>query len=120
MRFSLVVGPVGPVPRRGWRRSTVDRGIVAPSPRGTGHFGHRQNGGPVDTARVVVVATGAAGLSLVCRLGEQGAEDVAVVAAPPGEHAAPERTWCLEAQPNPAPYQAQPPVRRCARLRSRS
>jgi len=48
----------------------------------------------VDTARVVVVGAGAAGLSLACRLGEQGAEDVVLVAAPPGGHDAPERTWC--------------------------
>jgi glycine/D-amino acid oxidase-like deaminating enzyme len=40
----------------------------------------------VDTARVVVVGAGAAGLSLACRLGEQGAEDVVLVAAPPGKH----------------------------------
>jgi len=48
----------------------------------------------VDTAEVVVVGAGAAGLSLACRLGEQGAEGVVLVAAPPGPHAAPERTWC--------------------------
>ncbi len=48
----------------------------------------------VDTAEVVVVGAGAAGLSLACRLGEQGAEGVVLVAAPPGPHTAPERTWC--------------------------
>lgn len=48
----------------------------------------------VDSAEVVVVGAGAAGLALACRLGEQGRQGVVLVEAPPGPHSAPERTWC--------------------------
>jgi len=49
---------------------------------------------PMHSAEVVVIGAGAAGLSLACRLGEQGTDGVVLVAAPPGPHAAPERAWC--------------------------
>lgn len=50
--------------------------------------------GSVDSAGVVVVGAGAAGLALACRLGEQGTEGVVLVEVPPGPHRSPERTWC--------------------------
>ncbi|MGI8536144.1 MAG: lycopene cyclase family protein [Mycobacteriales bacterium] len=48
----------------------------------------------MDSAAVVVVGAGAAGLALACRLGEQGAGGVVLVEAPPGPQRSPERTWC--------------------------
>ena len=48
----------------------------------------------MQTAEVVVVGAGAAGLALACLLGEQGQPDVVLVDAPPGAARSPERTWC--------------------------
>jgi lycopene beta-cyclase len=46
---------------------------------------------PVDSAEVVVIGAGAAGLGLAVRLAAQGMPGVLLVQSP---HAAPERTWC--------------------------
>ncbi len=48
----------------------------------------------MDSAEVVIVGAGAAGLALACRLGEQGRQGVVLVEAPPGPQSSPERTWC--------------------------
>ncbi|HYW09006.1 MAG TPA: lycopene cyclase family protein [Longimicrobium sp.] len=48
----------------------------------------------MDSAEVVIVGAGAAGLALACRLGEQGRHGVVLVEAPPGPQSSPERTWC--------------------------
>jgi len=48
----------------------------------------------VDSAGVVIVGAGAAGLALARHLGVAGRDDVVIVEAPPGPHTSPERTWC--------------------------
>jgi lycopene beta-cyclase len=63
----------------------------------------------VETAEVVVVGAGAAGLALACLLGEQaaagrGPRDVVLVEAPPGAARSPERTWCSW-QVGPTPWE---------------
>lgn len=48
----------------------------------------------MESAAVVIVGAGAAGLALARHLGVAGHDDVVLVEAPPGPRSSPERTWC--------------------------